>query len=504
MRRLGILDLGSNTARLVVYNIERGNWFRLVDQMRERVRLGEGLGSSGRLLPSAMDRTEAAVALFAEYARNSELDQLEALATSAARDAVNGEEFLRRIEPYGLDLRVLEGEDEARTGVRAVANSFDLRDAWVVDLGGGSAQVSRMKARRFAFGGAYPLGAVRLTEAYFHSDPPAIEEVEALEQKIDQVLEESLGLMRGDEASIVAMGGTVRNLARAVQKLERYPLADRIHGYFLRRDALEALTDRLLSTPLIERQALPGIRADRADIVIAGALVFRRLMRRSGRDGLWISGYGLREGELFRHFLEPPHLLADLRAFSVRNLLAHYVGSDRRTETVKRLASRLFSGLSTVHGLGDREAELLRAAAELQDIGWAVNYYRRDQHSAHLVASAPLNGFSHREQALLSCVVRFYRKGEPSLGSLAACCRQEDARLLSLLVGCLRVASHLDRTRSGRVRDVRVVCAEREIKVAIEAGSDPSLELRGLDQEAALLASSLGRRLEFSVAGGSA
>ena len=250
---------------------------------------------------------------------------------------------------------------------------------------------------------------------------------------------------------------------------------------------------------MAKRRRIPGIRADRADIVVAGALVFRKLLELSDRDGLWISGYGLREGELFRHFLDPPHLLADLRAFSVRNLLAHYAGSGRHTGTIKRLASSLFRGLSPVHGLGEREAELLRAGADLSDIGLAVSYYKQDRHGAYLVASAPLNGFSHREQAILSSVVRCQRKGDPALGALAPCCRETDQSLLALLVGCLRVAAHLDRPWSDRVRDLRVVHANGAVEIGIEASADPGLELHGVEEAARLLASALGRELSFSV-----
>ncbi len=123
MRRLGIVDLGSNTARLVVFAFDPGRWFRLVDQIRQPVRLGEGLGRGGELTGAAMERAELALRLFGDYARSTGLPPLEVLATSALRDARNGQEFLHRVEPLGLEISILDGSEEARLGVLAIANS---------------------------------------------------------------------------------------------------------------------------------------------------------------------------------------------------------------------------------------------------------------------------------------------------------------------------------------------------------------------------------------------
>ena len=183
MPRLGIVDLGSNTARLVVYSHEPGKWFRLTHQIREPVRLGEGLGRDGNITRSAMRRAELALTLFSEYASSTGLTDLEILGTSALRDAANRDELLESLRALGLEVSVLSGEQEARLGVLAVANGFELSDACVIDLGGGSAQVSFMRDRDFGSGRAYPLGAVRLTERYLHSDPPKEKEVEALERR---------------------------------------------------------------------------------------------------------------------------------------------------------------------------------------------------------------------------------------------------------------------------------------------------------------------------------
>ncbi|TNF78067.1 MAG: Ppx/GppA family phosphatase [Acidobacteria bacterium] len=497
MPRLGIVDLGSNTARLVVFSYEPGEWFRLVHQIREPVRLGEGLGRDGKITAAAMRRAELALTLFAQYASSTGLESLEILGTSALRDAANREELLETLRDLGFEITVLSGEQEARLGVLAVANGFDLTKACVIDLGGGSAQISFMRDRGFEAGRAYPLGGVRLLERFLQSDPPKEKEVEALEEAVAGELEEVAGVLAASSTPLVAMGGTIRNLARVVQRRSRYPLMDRIHGYFLEREALDALTTRLLGLKSKKRARISGIKVDRADVIVAGALVYRWLLRRTGRDGLWISGYGLREGAFFERSLPAPHLITDLRSFSVGNLLRQYARSGGHIDQVRYLASELFTELQPIHGFGAREAELLDAGAQLQNIGLAVNYYRHDRHGAYLVASAPLNGFTHRDQALVSLLVRYHLKGRPRLGGYRRLCRPDDKRLLVTLLTCLRIGEHLDRSRMGAVEGLRVKTTPKKVTVEVLSKRELSTELWELERHQDIFRAAFGRKLQI-------
>jgi exopolyphosphatase / guanosine-5'-triphosphate,3'-diphosphate pyrophosphatase len=168
VKRIGIVDMGSGTARLVVYEFEPGKWFRLTDEIRESVRLGEGFASTGRLSPAASERALDAIKLYSDFAKASKLGKLTVIATSAVREAANSAEFLEKLGDFPLEFKVLSGTEEAQYGVLAVANSFQIQSAWVMDLGGGSAQISRLEERLFVGGEAYGLGYVRLTEQFLH------------------------------------------------------------------------------------------------------------------------------------------------------------------------------------------------------------------------------------------------------------------------------------------------------------------------------------------------
>jgi exopolyphosphatase/guanosine-5'-triphosphate,3'-diphosphate pyrophosphatase len=492
--QIGIVDLGSNNARMVVYEYEPGAWFRLVDVIREPVRLGEGLGASGEMTPEAIARGVACLDLFADYAAAAGLDDLVTVGTSALRDAANRHRFRRAIRHLGLRLHVLSGEEEARAGVLAVANGFELPGAWVVDLGGGSAQVSRMRRRSYTSGRAYPLGAVRLTESCLGSDPPRRSEVRALEAEVERALRPVAEAMRREPVPIVAMGGTIRNLARAAQDRSSYPL-DLLHGYFLRRDDLERVTALLLGKSSRQRARLPGVSLDRADVIAAGALVYRWLLRAADRDGLFVSGHGVREGIFYRHFLPPPHLLPDVRLFAIDNLSARYGLDSTHSRHVRRLAGQLFEGLKPLHELGPREAQLLDAAAALHDLGVNVHYYRHPRHGAYVLAADPLPGFTHREHALLMQLVRYHHKGTPRLDALRPLAAPGDRSLLAHLSVCLRLAESLERSRASRVRRVAVRLSNRTAILRLAATEEPAVEVWEARKHADVFERAFGRRL---------
>lgn len=494
MPQLGIIDLGSNNARMVVYEYEPGTWFHLVDDIREPVRLGEGLGRGGELTPAAIERGRAALDLFTDYAAAADLDELVTLGTSALRDASNRGAFERAIAHLDVEIRILSGEDEARAGVLAIANSFDLPGAWVMDLGGGSAQISRMRDRMQARGQAYPLGGVRLTEAFVHSDPPKRSEIKAIEEEIAAQLRPIAHAIRKDAAPIVAMGGTIRNLARASQKRLLYPL-DLLHGYFYQRADLEEEVEDLLTKTSRQRSRVPGIHADRADVILAGALVYRWLLRETGRDGLHVSGHGVREGIFYQHFLPAPHLIPDVRRFSVENLARHERLDSEHTRHVRDLAAQLFAELAPLHGLGEREAQLLDAAAALHDIGIRVHFYRHPRHGAYVLGSDPLPGFGHREHVLVMQLVRYHHKGTPTLDAYRTLALPGDKRLLARLACCLRLAESLERSRARRVEAVNVAISEDAVTLRLLSAEDLIVEQWEARQHGELFAEAFGKRL---------
>jgi len=490
-RTLAVLDLGSGTFRLVLFAYAPGRFFRLLDELREPVALGEGLAGGVIAIP-ALERGRKALRAFASFLQEVGGEEVATLATSAVRDASNGQLVLEEARRLGLSPQVLSGEEEARLGVLAVANAFTLPEALVVDQGGGSAQVSLMRDRRFLSGLALPLGALRLAEGFLRNDPPGKGEVRALEREVARRLK-ALPLERG--VPLVALGGNLRAIARLHQKRRGYPL-DLLHGYYLPREGVETLYEELLPLTAKERAAL-GVQPDRARTLPASLAFLRVLLREARAPGLWVSGVGIREGVLFTRMWPEPHLVPDPRAFAVENLFLHYPFAEAHRDRVKALAEALFLGLFPLHGYGEGERRLLLEAAHLHDIGMHIGYHEHHKHGAYLVLSGPLFGFSHREQALLALLVRYHRRGRPEPGPFRGLFQRGDGKMLKRLAAMLRLAEMLERTRSGRVRGVRVEVGER-VRLVLEASDEPWVERLEVEKQEGLFREAFGFGLEVA------
>jgi len=491
------VDLGSNTVRLVVYACEPEGSFRLIDQIREPVRLAEGAATAGKLSEEAIDRAYTALRLVSDYAHDTHLADLTVVATSAARDVSNSNELLDRVHQLALDVEVLDGEQEAALGVLAVANGFSFDDAWVIDLGGGSAQVSRMEHRAFAGGDAYPLGAVRLTELYLQSDPPAEKEVDKLRAAVREELGEVVARIRERPDPLVAIGGTIRNLARSLQATSDYPIGQ-VHGLFIQRKDLEALTERLIRAKMKRRARMAGIKPDRADIIVAGALVYETLLREADLRGLHVSGQGIREGVLFREIFPEPYLIPVVRKFGVHNLFSHYPQPLAHTEHVRFLSRRLFDELKPLHGYGWEEAQLLDEAAQLHDIGMTVGYHGHHRHGAFLIDNTLLPGMSHREKAIITLLVRYHRKSTPKPGIFRKLLQPGDQEMLEVLTCCLRLAEYLERGRASRVKDVEADIGKRRVALRLIADRPTPVEIYEAEKQAPLFEKAFKRKLDVS------
>lgn len=295
-----------------------GTWEREHDMARA-VRIGEGLSSTGRLGQAAIERALSALEEFASVCGEYGLSgrAIDAVATSAIRDAENGHELLDLVrERTGLDVRVLSREQEARYGYLAAINSTALTDGCVLDLGGGSLQLVRVSARLARETVSKRLGAVRMTERFLGGDGPAThEQLQALRAHAMRKLE-SVEWLSSPDPHLVGLGGTVRNLAVAAERAQGLP-GEEVHGFSIRVSVLDELIDRLAALPVAERASVPGIKANRADIVLAGAVVVREVMRVGGFSLLEVSAMGLREGVFFERQLaeqRPDSLLVPRRA----------------------------------------------------------------------------------------------------------------------------------------------------------------------------------------------
>jgi exopolyphosphatase/guanosine-5'-triphosphate,3'-diphosphate pyrophosphatase len=502
--RLAVIDLGSNSFRLVVFLAGDG-WWKRTDEIYEPVRIGEGLAGSGVLAPEPIARALATLDVFAHFARASGLsaESIDAVATSAIRDADNAADFLSAArERSGLAIRVLSREAEARYGYLAAVNSTTLADGCVLDLGGGSLQLVRVAGRLERETGSWPLGTVRMSERFLPSNGPAKRrQLEALREHIGERLAQAAWLTAARETSdgrLVGIGGTVRNLAAAAQRAAGLP-SNGVQGMVLERAALDELVARLAALPAAERASVPGIKPARADLILAGAVVVQSVLEAGGFDGLETTEAGLREGVFFERLLQPrePPLIDDVRRASVLNLAGQYHLDVAHTRHVATLALGMFDELAQLrlHDGDPRERELLWAASILHDIGMSVDYDDHHKHSRYLILNAGLPGFAPIEVAIIAQAARYHRKGMPDPGPLRALFGEGDVERLDRCAALLRLAEDLERSRDQLVRETHIELHDDDVELRLVADGEAAVPRWAAKRETELFARAFHRGL---------
>ncbi|HXA55538.1 MAG TPA: Ppx/GppA phosphatase family protein [Solirubrobacteraceae bacterium] len=520
--RLAVIDLGSNSFRLVVFTAAKG-WWQRTDEIYQPVRIGEGMAATGKLGEEPVRRALAALDVFDHFCEAAGLENgaVDAVATSAIRDAENAPAFLARArERTKLPIRVLSREQEARYGYLAAVNSTTLTDGCVLDLGGGSMQLVRVEDRLARESGSWRVGAVRMTERFLSGpNPPKRGQLQQLREHVAAELQ-SAAWLAGAGRRLVGIGGTVRSLAAVAQRAEGLP-GNGVQGMVVSREALAQAIERLAALPPAERANVPGVKPTRADLILAGAVVVEGALLAGGFEALEVTEAGLREGVFFERHLskkegrdapafdrlrhppgdpdapEKPPLFEDVRRSSVINLAARYRVDGAHTRHVAALALGMFDQLARLrlHAGDATERELLWAACMLHDIGMSVDYDDHHKHSRYLILSAGLPGFSPIEAAIVAQAARYHRKGLPDPGPLAALFDPGDAARLDRCAVLLRLAEDLERSRDQLVRDTELSSRNGSVQLRLLADGGVAVPRWAAGRESELFARAFDRQL---------
>ena len=408
-RTIGVIDVGSNTARCVAFEASASGSVRAFFETKESPRLGLGTGPDGRLTAAAIERGVAAVERFAIATRSLELSKTIAVATSAVRDAPNGADFVRQVErSTGVVLRIISGAEEARYAYLGVAGAWELDTDLVCDLGGGSMQIAEIREGRLRNSVSVPLGVLRLSQRFLDHDPPKRREVDELRDHVRETLTSVLDAFGRRNYRVFGVGGTLRSLARAAIEFRDYPV-ERVHGYPLWDHDLEALGELLGEMPAAKRRSIPGIGSDRADVVIAGIIVLGELIRVTDAGRIVVAGTGIREGLALEavgaKLPASAEELAERSAAAAAESFAFRLDHGRE---VADTALALFDVLAPQFEWGRSEGLALRVAGWMHDAGASIDLWRHAHHSAYLIQNYPIWGLDQREILLASMAARMH------------------------------------------------------------------------------------------------
>ncbi len=513
--RFGVVDVGSNGIRLLAVELIDDHSWTVLAEERATARLAQGQGKSKSLCTEAMARAVEAIHRF-KLRCDALKCPVRAFATAAVRDASNRSDFVSLVKDRtGLDVSLISALDEGRYTYAAVARRHDLSHGLcaVVDIGGGSLEVVLSIDGVIVQNSSMPLGAVRLTEAFDSADMLNEQSFKNLTRHIDRELSEKVPTpgSHGAPHMVVGCGGTfttMLTLGAAMRGviIERNSPALRTLGPVTRPQLRDVIT-RLRTMSLAERLRVPGLPADRADIIVAGLTVIERLMKHLGVAQIHANPGGVREGLLTRLIRErtselDPHASRDERLVASARAFAEACRYERgHSERVASLAVRLYDRLHAMEvlprlGSEPHERAILEAAAVLHDVGIMVEYARHHKHSATMVRHADLPGWDARMQEVLAQVCRYHRRKAPSpKHNTFASLPDRDQALVLRLSALLRVADGLDRSHAAVVHDVRARRDGRRIVIHAVADADATTEVRAAAGKADVLETVTGRNV---------
>ncbi len=502
-KRIAAIDIGSNSIRQIVADVSPSGAIRVVDEMKAAPRLGAGLAKSGRLDPASILAATDAVTRMVTLARHLGVKRVEAVATSAVRDAENGLDFVEAVKKaIGLRVKLLKGEEEARLSwVSAIAH-FDLGTgrAVVMDIGGGSLELALSADGLLERLVSVPFGTIRMSEKFLRPDA-TFKRVRRLRKFVRDDIRDILPVRDWRGARVIGSGGTFTNLAGMLLARQGVPKARTVHGTRIVREDLEHLLDTLQQMSADERSQVPGLNPARADIIVAGLAVVAEVMARLESRALFCSAYGIREGLLLETAKVSPSVTdpGEARERSVREFAERCRYEAPHARQVQRLALQLFDAIGARLGCEPGDRQVLSDAALLHDIGYHINYDKHHKHSYHLILHADLLGMTPSEQVAVANIARYHRGSPPkkshdNLAGLTSEMRKQIRRLSAIL----RLADGFDRGHVGGVADVKVRWLQRAIRV--HATPVPRavlrLELWGAARKAAMLAELAGVPVE--------
>jgi exopolyphosphatase/guanosine-5'-triphosphate,3'-diphosphate pyrophosphatase len=478
------VDIGSNSVRLKISRLVQ---HRLVEvhEDREVTRLGESVFQSGFLSPEAIALTVKVLRRFHRAAQRAGADSVRVVATSALRDARNSHAFLEWVRSAtGWRVEIISGIEEARLIHLGLTSSLRVKahPILMIDLGGGSCELTVSKRGHIQETVSLPLGAVRLTNDFMHHDPPRKSELRQMRGFIArEVGRAALRIAETRPNIVIATSGTAESLATVCHALYRNKSQ---RDMTVSRLQMRRMVKRLTHLSLEERRAVPGIGVRRAEIIVAGAVVFDELLERSKLPGFRFSPLGLRDGLLAQMAAEYDRAtrsgrqIQSERQESILAALAHYHVDLEHAMRVRQSAMKLFQDLRSIHRLAPEYKEWIGAAAMLCEVGDYVNRSGRHRHTYYIISHSEILGYTPQQRRVIAAIARYLGKSRPTLGDAPIKVLPPfDQKYIAKASLLLRLAWGLNLGRSGALKSVRVRIHEAAVELILTAKPPMSVDL---------------------------
>ena len=415
-KRTAVIDIGSNSARMVIFEKSSHFAYHLIKEIKSRVRIGEGAYENGGVLQDIpLQRAYDALEGYRNIIRTLKCNKVFCVATSALRDAPNSLYFIKKVKSgLGINIKIIDGKQEAYYGGVAAKNLLKpCKNATTVDIGGGSTELALIKDNKIVDKISIDIGTVRLKELFLDKNTPNIEIKNYIKNSLVN-LPESFS-----NENLITIGGTTRYFSELIMKKINYPLKT-VHGFEYKLDNYIEFAKNIKNSTITDLKNF-GIKKDRIDTIREGLYIFNEITKKLNSKHIITSGVGVREGVYLCDLLRNSHHnFPQNFKLSLNSLIDRFGIKDRRNSSIVRYCKDLFHALSYLHQMDDKYLYLLTTSAKLYNIGIGLNFYEKNLHSYYFIINGLNYGFSHKEKILIALLIKYHMKKLPSMEDLKA------------------------------------------------------------------------------------
>jgi len=483
MERVALIDLGSNTARLVIYDVLDGGYFVVAEEYHEAVRLGE-TDADGSLKQTRIMQAINTLKMFKEICTLKNVDKVLAVATAAVRRAGNQKTFLSDVlNETGIRITVVSEEEEANYVYQGVINSMEIPRGLIMEIGGGSTKLVYYNRRTILHTKIFEFGAVTLTEKFVSADKTPEQCSDDIVDFVKSQLETVDWFKEIDpDTQLIGVGGSCRNLARIIRKVKKYPL-DMVHNFNMQVEDFNYVYNMIRTLDLDKKRRIKGLSSARADVFPAALAFIKAFVDHMGFTKIVSGGNGLREGVMFNYAvpqtLEKP--ISDVLGYSLHSFAKHMGVNIQHAEQTFNLCVQLFKQLRVLHKFPRAYVKVLRVAAMLNDVGKTFKFYNNPKHTAYMILNSNLYGISHKDLVLAAYVVDVNNKEEVNTTEWARyndILTQEDVEAVKKLSVILRLAAALDVSCRNMVSEISCDVLGDSVIMKTELNGNAALELK--------------------------
>lgn len=479
MKKLAVIDIGSNSMRVLIVKVTNGKNYEFVDELKSIVRLGRGMTAEGAISEEKIKLAIIALSHFKRLCDSNNVTEIVAVATEAVRKASNQMEFIDRAKKeIGIDIRVLSGSEEAYFDYLAVVNSIDINSALLMDIGGSSTEFILVEDRKMKESISIPMGAITLTDRFMSIKGGNQKKIKELESFLVSNFDKISWLKKANGLPLIGVGGSHRTIGKIHRNKINYPF-NNPHNYVISSKDVMGIYSFLKTMEISQYKKVRGISRDRADIFVGAICCIATAMKYCGTKKLCISESGLRQGLIYGKLIKSyPPLVENILDFSLSNIVNNYGSDKKHLKLVWSFAGKLCTAFSDILPMRDEDYRILKSAVMLGDCGVSLGFGSQEKYSFYIVRNLKIYGLTHREQIMAAFVVSTFEENKIRKSDyFGKILDSDDVEIIEKLSLIFYISKFLDRAYDGNVLDIDIQVEKEKVILNIVSKKESLLEI---------------------------